>query len=159
MGAVFVESPFTSHVGIEVKQAAWGSGGVMAAGDHLDNHVGSKHAGALFSAGDCAGAALIASTFSTEVASRLAVRSERIQYERMAKGPVSAGARLMSQVPEADLVHEVALGRVKSFEVEVTTTDEQGKVVATMTLEYYLESPADGAPHMNGGNGSGRTNE
>lgn len=156
MGAVFVESPFTSHLGIEVRQAAWSSGCVTAEGDHLDNHVGSKHAGALFAAGDCAGAALIATTFPSEVASRLGVRSERIEYERMAKGPVSASARLVSQVQEADIVHQVVLGRVKSFEVEVAVTDVAGRVVATMMLEYYLESPADGSPHMNG---SGRMSE
>jgi acyl-coenzyme A thioesterase PaaI-like protein len=161
MGTVFAESPFTSHVGIEVREAAWGGGDVAAEGDHLDNHVGSKHAGALFAMGDCSGAALIATTFPPDLASRLALRSGRIRYERMAKGAIRASARLMHQVQDASFVTEVVLGRVKSFEVEVAMTDEAGKLVATMTLDYSVESGADGSPHMNGHshmNGNGHMN-
>jgi acyl-coenzyme A thioesterase PaaI-like protein len=150
VGTVFVESPFRSHVGIDVSEAAWGSGDVRVEGDHLDNHVGSKHAGALFATGDCGGAALIAATFPFDIASRLGVRSARIRYERMAKGPIRASARLIHHLQEPDLVNEVALGRVKSFEVEVTMTDEARRSVATMTLDYCLESFPDGSPHLNG---------
>lgn len=144
-------SPFTEHVGIDVRPSAPGIGAVrLCEGEHLNNHVGSRHAGALFAAGDAAGTALIEATFPPAFARVVWPASERISYERMAKGPVSAAARLGDVPFEGDPVTAVATGRVRKFDVEVEMTDDQGATVARMTIVYSVEGPPPALVSTNG---------
>ena len=64
--------PFNRHVGLSVTEVGEGRGVVaLPAEDHLHNHVGSQHAGALFSAGEAAsGAAFVGRSPSTSATSR-----------------------------------------------------------------------------------------
>ena len=60
--------PFNQHVGLEMVEVGDGVGVVrLPEGDHLLNHVGSQHAGALFAAGEAASKAGINSTPSVFV--------------------------------------------------------------------------------------------
>lgn len=149
-GSISARSPFTEHVGIDVQPSASGIGVVeLPASEHLNNHVGSRHAGALFATADAAGAALLESTFSTELVSSLHVQEERIVYERMAKGPVRASARLA----DGGAVSAIAADAADGFDVEVSITDEDGKAVAHTTLRYGLSESQPAAPASSNGNG------
>jgi acyl-coenzyme A thioesterase PaaI-like protein len=156
MGSIQASSAYTEHVGIEVQPSASGIGAVtVPEGEHLNNHVGSRHAGALFSMGDAAAAALLEATFPSDFVRTLVSGHQKISYERMAKGPLRACARLADGTG-IDAVLTIGAGRVSSFEVEIEIVDEDDRVVALMSVEYRVGSwPPSGSLN---GNGSASTN-
>jgi acyl-coenzyme A thioesterase PaaI-like protein len=140
MGSIRAESPYTAHVGIDVQPSAEGIGSVtVPEGEYLNNHVGSRHAGALFSIGDAAAAALLEATFPADFVRSLAPGRERISYDRMAKGPLRATARL-AEGTGIEGVLAIGAGRVGSFDVDVEMVDEDDRVVSHMTIEYRVGS-------------------
>ena len=151
MGSIHANSPYNAHVGIDVQPSASGIGAVsVPEGEYLNNHIGSRHAGALFSIGDAAAAALLETTFPADFVRTLVPGREQISYERMAKGPLRATARI-SDGTGIDAVLAIGAGRVGSFEVEVETVDEDDRVVALMRIEYRVGSWSAGTSHNGNG--------
>ncbi len=73
-------------------------------------------------------------------------RSAEISYEKVAKGPIEAGAKL--GVPAADALATLdAEGKVV-FPCEVELADASGQRVATATVQWHvrLNSPAEAEP-------------
>ena len=63
--------------------------------DHLHNHVGSQHAGALFSAGEAASGAAFVGAFAERLGDITPLaRSAEITYLKLAKGPITATGTL-----------------------------------------------------------------
>ena len=148
MGSIHAASAYTDHVGIEVEPSACGIGAVrVPEGEHLNNHVGSRHAGALFSICDSAAAALIEATFPPQLGRALAIGRERISYERMAKGPLRACARIAGDSGAAQIA-AIAAGTTPSFDIDIEVTDEKDRVVVAMTIEYLVAGPVTGGSHV-----------
>ena len=140
MGSIHAQSPYTAHVGIDVQPSASGIGSVtVPEGEYLNNHVGSRHAGALFSIGDATASALLEATFPSDFVCSLAMGQEQISYERMAKGPLRATARL-GEGTGTDAILAIGSGRVPSFDVDVEMVDDDDRVVALMKVEYRVGS-------------------
>jgi acyl-coenzyme A thioesterase PaaI-like protein len=134
--------PFNGHLGLEVNEVAPGRGVVtLPELPELQNHVGSQHAGALFTAGEAASGGAFLGSFAEHLASVTPLaRSAEIDYRRIARGPITATATLGGDVPE--LVARLdADGRVE-FPVDVELTDGGGDVVATMTVSWHVRRNA-----------------
>ena len=130
--------PYNNHVGLEYVEVAEGKGVVrLPDADTLKNHVGSQHAGALFSAGEAASGGAFVGAFAEHLAGITPLaRSAEINYLKLAKGEITATGRLPGAV--AGLLAKLdSDGRVE-FPVEVEMTDGDGNTVAEMTVNWHL---------------------
>jgi acyl-coenzyme A thioesterase PaaI-like protein len=134
--------PFNGHVGLVVEEVAPGRGVVtLPDAEHLHNHVGSQHAGALFSAGEAASGGAFLGAFAEHLGGLTPLaKSASIEYRKIARGPITAVGTLDIDVDE--LLGKIeADGRVE-FPVGVEMTDADGNVVATMTVHWHVRRNA-----------------
>jgi acyl-coenzyme A thioesterase PaaI-like protein len=130
--------PYNRHLGLELTEVADGRGVVRLPDDErLRNHVGSQHAGGLFSAGEFASGAAFVGAF-VEVMGEITplARAASIEYLKLAGGPITATGTLSASRDELIASLE-ADGRVE-FPIEVELTDEQGEAVARMTVDWHV---------------------
>ena len=136
--------PFAGHLGLEITQVAEGEAVVvLPERPELTNHVGSQHAGALFTAAETASGAAFVGAFAERMGDVTPLaRSAEIAYEKIAKGPIEASATLGMPKDEA-LTTLDRDGKVE-FPCEVVLTDESGTQVATATVRWHvrLNKPA-----------------
>lgn len=101
------------------------------------NHVGGPHAGAMFTLAESASGAVVLAAFGDQLqrAVPLAVRAE-IDYKKLAKGPVTATARLGR--PAAEVVAGLDAGERPEFPVRVEITREDGAVTGEMSITWTL---------------------
>ena len=88
--------PYNRHLGLEVAEVGEGRGVItLPDDDRLHNHVGSQHAGALFSAGEAASGAAFMGAFAEHLGDITPLaRSAEISYLKLAKGPITATGTL-----------------------------------------------------------------
>ena len=92
----------------------------------LTNHVGSQHAGALFTVAETASGAAFVGAFAERMGDVTPLaRSAEISYEKIAKGPIEASATLGVPADEA-LATLDAEGKVV-FPCEIELTDAAGQ--------------------------------
>jgi acyl-coenzyme A thioesterase PaaI-like protein len=130
--------PYNGHLGLEIEEVA-PVRGVVRLPDRAEirNHVGSQHAGALFSAGEAASGAAFVGGFAERLGElEPLAESAEISYSKVAQGVITATASLDADAGEllAELDRE---GRVR-FSVDVTLTNAVGDVVAEMTVRWYV---------------------
>lgn len=130
--------PFNSLLGLELEELEPGRAVVVLPEDErLNNHVGSQHAGALFSAGEWASGAAFVGGFAERLGEVTPLaQSAEIEYTRIAKGPITATGRLGEDL-DSVLATLEAEGVVR-FPVEVELTDADGQDVARMTVRWYV---------------------
>lgn len=137
--------PFAGHLGLEVTSVAEGEAVVvLPERDELTNHVGSQHAGALFTVAETASGAAFVGAFAERLGEVTPLaRSAEISYVKVAKGPIEARAKLGVDPAEA-LATLDADGKVV-FPCEVELTDASGDPVATATVHWHvrLNQPTD----------------
>ena len=132
--------PFNQYVGLEVVEVGDGRGVVRLPEEpHLANHVGSQHAGALFSAGEAASGGAFVGAFAEHMG-RLTplAKSASIEYLKLAKGPITATGTLERDVGE--LIAELDEGGRAEFPIDVSLTDESGTEVARMTVGWHIRA-------------------
>jgi uncharacterized protein (TIGR00369 family) len=130
--------PFAGHLGLEITEISEGEATVvLPERDELKNHVGSQHAGALFTAAETASGAAFVGAFAArmEEVTPLA-RTAEIAYEKIAKGPITARARLGMPADQA-LATLDAEGKVE-FPCEIELTDGEGTVVAAADVRWHV---------------------
>jgi uncharacterized protein (TIGR00369 family) len=136
--------PFAGHLGLEITSVGEGEATVrLPDRTELTNHVGSQHAGALFTVAETASGAAFVGAFAERLGEVTPLaRSAEIAYEKIAKGPIEATAKLGVEKDEA-LATLDADGKVE-FPCEVQLTDESGLRVATATVHWHvrLNQPA-----------------
>ena len=134
--------PFNRHVGLDVVEVADGRGVVGLPDDErLHNHVGSQHAGALFSAGEAASGAAFVGAFAERMAEITPLaRTAEISYLKLARGPITAAGTL-GEEKSALLGRLDADGKVE-FPVRVAMTDTDGNTVASMTVNWHVRKNA-----------------
>jgi acyl-coenzyme A thioesterase PaaI-like protein len=144
--------PYNTHLELEFLELADGSGSVRLPDEAKPrNHVGSQHAGGLFSAGEvasgaarpeaagsagCAGYGVVGAFAERMSEITPLARSAEIEYLKLAKGAITATATLGGDKDKLieQLDHE---GRVE-FPVEVELTDEDGQAVAHMSVAWHV---------------------
>jgi acyl-coenzyme A thioesterase PaaI-like protein len=136
--------PFAGHLALEITSVAPGEAVVLLPERaELTNHVGSQHAGALFTAAETASGAAFVGAFAERMGEVTPLaRSAEISYEKIARGPIEATARLGVQGGEA-LATLDADGKVE-FPCEIELTDGSGQRVAVATVHWHvrLNKPA-----------------
>lgn len=137
--------PFAGHLGLEITHVAEGEALVVLPEAHeLTNHVGSQHAGALFTVAETASGAAFVGAFAERMGDVTPLaRSAEISYEKIAKGPIEASAKLGVD-PAAALATLDAEGKVV-FPCEVELNDADGQRVATAVVQWHvrLNKPAE----------------
>ena len=136
--------PFAGHLGLEITSIGEGESIVLLPErPELTNHVGSQHAGALFTLAETASGAAFVGAFADRLGEVTPLaRSAEISYEKIAKGPIEATAEL--GVPGAEALATLdAEGKVE-FPCEVEMADGSGLRVAVATVHWHvrLNKPA-----------------
>ena len=130
--------PFAGFLGVEVTHVGAGKAtAILPERPELKNHVGSQHAGALFTAAETASGAAFVGAFAERMGDVTPLaRSAEISYEKIAKGPIEAHATLGVPADEA-LATLDADGKVV-FPCQIELTDADGQRVATATVEWHV---------------------
>jgi acyl-coenzyme A thioesterase PaaI-like protein len=130
--------PFAGYVGVEVTHIAEGeSTVVLPERPELTNHVGSQHAGALFTAAEAASGAAFVGAFAERLGEITPLaRSAEISYEKIANGPIEAKATLA--VPAAEALATLDADGKVVFPCEIELTDASGQRVATATVQWHV---------------------
>ena len=136
--------PFAAFLNLDIARISEGEATViLPERAELTNHVGSQHAGALFTVAEAASGAAFLGAFHERLAEVTPLaRSAEISYEKIAKGPIEATARL-------DIGAEEALATLDSegkvvFPCQIELTDAAGNRVASATVQWHvrLKKPA-----------------
>jgi acyl-coenzyme A thioesterase PaaI-like protein len=130
--------PFNKYLGLEVTAVSDGSGSVRLPEDpNLLNHVGSQHAGALFSVAEAASGAAFVGAFLERMGEITPLaKSASIDYRKIAKGPIVATGTLGEE--KAALLGRLdADGRVE-FTIDVSLRDGGDVEVATTTVAWHV---------------------
>jgi acyl-coenzyme A thioesterase PaaI-like protein len=130
--------PFNKYLGLEVTAVSDGSGSVRLPEDpNLLNHVGSQHAGALFSVAEAASGAAFVGAFLERMGEITPLaKSASIDYRKIAKGPIVATGTLAEE--KAALLERLdADGRVE-FTIDVSLRDAEDLEVATTTVDWHV---------------------
>ena len=138
--------PFAGHLGLEITEVGAGEATVvLPRRPELNNHVGSQHAGALFTVAETASGAAFVGAFAVRMndVTPLA-RSAEIDYEKIAHGPITATAKLGIDAAEAIATLD-SEGKVE-FPCKVELTDKDGTRVATATVHWHVRLKAAAQP-------------
>lgn len=130
--------PFVGHLGIEIVEISAGEATVrLPRRPELNNHVGSQHAGALFTAAETASGAAFVGAFAIRMGEVTPLaKSAEIDYLKVANGPITAAAKLGVDAAEA-LATLDAEGKVE-FPCEVELSGGDGNLVATATVDWHV---------------------
>jgi acyl-coenzyme A thioesterase PaaI-like protein len=130
--------PFAGFLGVEIASLAPGEATAMLPErPELTNHVGSQHAGALFTVAEAASGAAFVGAFAERMGDVTPLaRSAEISYEKIAKGPIAAKATLGVPAEEA-LATLDAEGKVV-FPCQIELSDASGQRVATATVQWHV---------------------
>ncbi len=130
--------PFASHAGVEV--TAIGDGVAEARLEQTGtsvNHIGSQHAGALFTLGEAASGGAMSGALAAIILECTPVAANAtIAYKKIAKGTITAHARVSE--PGAALIERIKEDGKAAFDVVVDMTNEAGEEVATMTVAWSV---------------------
>src|SRR5690349_20754344 len=137
--------PFAGFLGLEIVEITPGESLVrLPERSELTNHVGSQHAGALFTFAEAASGAAFLGAFVERLAEVTPLaRAAEISYEKIAKGPIEARAKLA--VPAAEALATLDADGKVVFPCEIELTDADGQRVATATVQWHvrLNQPAE----------------
>jgi acyl-coenzyme A thioesterase PaaI-like protein len=127
--------PFNQHVGVTARPDARLQ---LPDDPQLLNHVGTCHAGALFTLGDATSGATLFDALGARLGDTMAVvRAARIEFLKPARGVL---------VGTGTVDGEAALTRIErdgkaDVDVSVEVTDSQGTVVARLVITWALRRP------------------
>jgi len=133
--------PFAKHTGIALEKIGKGRAAAsLSFRPEGLNHIGTQHAGALFTAGEAASGAAMAGAFAPVLLEvRLVASQASIRYLKAAKGSVRAEA-LVSGEPEKLLQTLENEGKV-IVTVQVHILDStSGETLAEMNVEWHVRS-------------------
>ncbi|MGB9992267.1 PaaI family thioesterase [Massilia sp. SM-13] len=130
--------PFVRLLGIRIDSIGAGTSEVSLPDDpKLHNHLGTQHAGALFTLAETASGAAMAGGFADMIVDlRPVAKESRIQYQKLAKGATRASGRVPGDL-DALKAQLKAEGKI-AFPVEVDVFDAQGTLAAQVQVDWYL---------------------
>jgi uncharacterized protein (TIGR00369 family) len=138
--------PFARHAGVEIVEIADGSAITrLSQAEQLSNHIGSVHAGAIFTLGETASGAAMVGTFAEVATSiRPLATAANITYLKLGRGLLTARAR--TDMAGAELRRQLNENGLAAFEVHVEIRDEREREVAQMVVAWRvtLPKPASG---------------
>ncbi|MEG1323274.1 MAG: YiiD C-terminal domain-containing protein [Janthinobacterium sp.] len=130
--------PFVRLLGISIDDIGAGTSKVSMPDDpKLHNHLGTQHAGALFTLAETASGAAMAGGFAELILGlRPVAKSSRIEYQKVARGATRAEGRVPGDL--AALKAQLAQDGKVAFPVAVDIFDSEGTLAAQVTVDWYL---------------------
>ncbi len=130
--------PYASLTGIQLQSIGDGYGeAFLPAQEATKNHIGTQHAGALFTLGESASGAAMAGGFLPILLSvRPVAAKAEIQYKRVAKGTIRATASVSQ--PSELLMDELKTTGTVQFSVDVSMRDDADTEVAAMQVDWHV---------------------
>lgn len=130
--------PLVAHLGVEIAAVGpQGGAAQLPDRDQLKNHLGTQHAGALFTVGEAASGAAVLGAFGEAMGALTPVaKTARIDYKKAARGTITAKAALVE--PVEDVAARLEQNGKAVFEVRVALHDEAGLLVAEMQVDWHL---------------------
>ena len=130
--------PFVGYLDLRIEEIAAGQATVVLPDKaELHNHVGSQHAGALFTVAETASGAAFVGAFAERMGEvRPLARSAEISYEKIAKGEITARATL--GVPTAEALGKLDADGVVEFPCGIELSDAAGETIATATVRWHV---------------------
>ena len=130
--------PFVRLLGISIDEIGAGTSRVSMPDDpKLHNHLGTQHAGALFTLAETASGAAMAGGFAELILGlRPVAKSSRIEYQKVARGATRAEGRVPGDL--AALKAQLAQDGKVAFPVAVDIFDSEGTLAAQVTVDWYL---------------------
>ena len=130
--------PFVRLLGISIDEIGAGTSRVSLPDDpKLHNHLGTQHAGALFTLAETASGAAMAGGFAELILGlRPVAKESRIQYQKVARGATRAEGRVPGDL--AALKAQLAQDGKVAFPVAVDIFDAEGTLAAQVTVDWYL---------------------
>ena len=141
MKAFFEENvPYAKHSGVELLEIAEGRGTAkLPDWRETQNHMGTQHAGALFTLAEAAsGAASVLLIADKLMTVRAAITEATIQYKKAARGEILATGEL--QKPGAEIMDALNKNGQVNFVVDVTLTNSDEVEVASMAVLWSLKT-------------------
>ena len=130
--------PFVRLLGISIDDIGAGTSRVSMPEDpKLNNHLGTQHAGALFTLAETASGAAMAGGFAELILGlRPVAKESRIQYQKVARGATRAEGRVPGDL--AALKAQLAPDGQVAFPVAVDIFVAEGTLAAQVTVDWYL---------------------
>ena len=130
--------PFVRLLGISIDEIGAGTSKVSLPDEpKLHNHLGTQHAGALFTLAETASGAAMAGGFAELILGlRPVAKESRIQYQKLARGATRAEGRVPGDL--AALKAQLAQDGKVAFPVAVDIFDSEGTLAAQVTVDWYL---------------------
>lgn len=130
--------PFVNLLGIQIEAIGPGTARVVMPADaRLNNHLGSQHAGAVFTLAETASGAAMAGGFAELILDLRPVAKEaKIEYLKLLKGGTRAEGRVEGDL--ATLKQSLQANGKLAFPVQVEIFDAEGTLVAKVQVEWYL---------------------
>jgi acyl-coenzyme A thioesterase PaaI-like protein len=137
-----VSLPYNQHLGLQAIDGPQGEGSVLLPdADHLKNHVGSQHAGALFSAAEAASGTAMMTALGDHLGEAIPlVAGATVRYLKVAHGPIVAKGTL-TRSAESLLAELAAAEKGIDTDVEVVLRDQAQNVVAEVSVRWRLKKP------------------
>ena len=134
--------PFAAFLELEITEVGPGEATVvLPRRQELNNHVGSQHAGALFTAAETASGAAFVGAFAVRMGDVTPLaKSAEIDYVKIANGAITAKATLGIEAAKAIATLDEE-GKVE-FPCEVELSDKDGQLVATATVHWHVRLKA-----------------
>lgn len=131
--------PFNQLIGMKVAQVGDGTGEArLPDRPEVKNHVGTQHAGALFTCAETAAGAAIVGAFGHMLGELTPLAlTATIRYLKPAIGPISARAALVEAKSDV-LAAYVRDGRAQCT-VSVSLRNESDVEIGAMTIEWFLK--------------------
>jgi acyl-coenzyme A thioesterase PaaI-like protein len=132
--------PFARHAGVKLSHVESGLARAELEQTATSvNHIGTQHAGALFTLGETASGGAMAGIFADRILNVRPIAGEaQIRYTRLAKGRIVAEARVAGA--RDNLIATLERDKKVAFDVTVTMSDAEGKEVATMRVSWLVKA-------------------
>ncbi len=130
--------PFARHVGVQLLEIGDGiASAELDQREEVSNHIGSMHAGAMFTLGEAASGAALAGAFGPDILKmRPVAATANIAYKKIAKGKLTAHAK--ASRPGAELMAAIEEDGKVAFDIHVDVKDGEGDTVVEMTVNWYV---------------------
>jgi acyl-coenzyme A thioesterase PaaI-like protein len=131
--------PYAKKTGVSLVDAD--EGGVARLALHPDptnlNHVGTYHAGAIFTFGETAAGAAVVLAFDISKY-RLLAKGASIEYKRRITDTLTCELSVSKETVEEAKRVAAAEGRA-AFPVSMEMVDKEGEIAALMTVDYHIK--------------------
>lgn len=130
--------PFAGYTGVVLETLSAGEATAsLELRSEIANHIGSMHAGALFTLGETASGAAMSGAFAAQILTIRPIAFEaNIKYLKIAKGRITASAR--TDTSAASLLETLEAENRVRFSVTVSMTNADGVEVATMAVGWQV---------------------